>query len=1339
MRLPITRISQLFGKFLLAMLALSAIVLTAAFVVLSSDWAKSRARVLLEEQITKRSGGRAEIASLDYDLSALRLELGGFVLHGSEGPQQAALFRAARISVDATVLSWLGKQFRVESIVIDRPAFHLYLDADGHTNLPKPPGPPTGKPFTHTIIDLGTDHIEIRQGLAQFADEQVPLDLRGDNLGITLDFERGSERYRGQVSVQRLQFSTDSIQPVPFDFAAKLTLERDRLTLDEGRFAYADSQIRFSATLDDFQHPRITVPFQGAVQVRDFHREFRLPVEPRGALETTGEFRLANSLWNLTGTVRGQGLGIRSGAVRVDDIALQSNLSLEKDQFVFSDLVAELLGGEVRGKATLRDSRLLEVAGEVRNLSLDRVSRASGNGPLAFASRASGKISLKTAFTPRGIANTEAEARLSLVATGTENPLSGNLNVRYAQRDQSLSFANTHLEMARSRLDVSGNILDALAVQLSSSQLQDFLPALAVVSEKPETLIPIRLGPGGEAGFRGTLRGAWDSPRIEGHLSGKAIEYEGRSLDAISATISASKDHLHARDLVARKADAELRGTLQLPLEQWAPDTSGPLQASATVRASGLRNLLAEAGQQSLPLSGRAAVDLQLAGSIDTPEAAFTASLRQGSAFGESFDELRASATYSATELRIREATLRRGSASAKLNGVYKHQAGIYGSGQGQLSLQINSLGLQDLSMFREQKLNAEATVNGEASARFQLREGQLTIDSIDGGLEAAKILYEGKPAGKLSLGIKTSGEIALLSLQGNLAQSSVQGSASVGLRGDHPAKASLQLSELSLDSIRPWLPQTMNEEDFPVRGSIAGEARLEGPLSQPESLRGELLIRSLRLATIASPIQTLERRTPVEIHNTRPMRFEWDGRSLHARDVALEGTGTHLAVAGKVTPSNPRQQLDLQARGSVNLNLIRAIEPTLEAEGRSDLDLTVRGALQAPDVYGLLDLKDASLYLAGVPNGLDKINGRVFLYRDRANIEEIRAESGGGSLTLSGFVSYNQGVPAFRLSARGKDVRVRYPPGVSTSADAALELTGSRNQSILSGNVTITRVALNPRSDLGSILTSTSKPVATPSASQNDFLRNMRFDVRVQTASDVRFDSTLTQDLAGEADLRLRGNPYTPVLLGNLTINQGEVNFFGNRYLIDRGEISFLNPLKMEPVLNLDLRTRVRSIDVTLTFSGPLEKLNINYRSDPPLQLNEIIALLTVGRAPAGSPSLAQAQNEAAQSWQQIGASALVGQAVAAPIAGRLQKFFGVSRIKIDPRLTGVENNPQARLTVEQQVSRDLTVTFITNLADAQQQIVRVEWNLTPEWSMVALRDEDGLFGIDFLLRKRF
>ena len=87
----------------------------------------------------------------------------------------------------------------------------------------------------------------------------------------------------------------------------------------------------------------------------------------------------------------------------------------------------------------------------------------------------------------------------------------------------------------------------------------------------------------------------------------------------------------------------------------------------------------------------------------------------------------------------------------------------------------------------------------------------------------------------------------------------------------------------------------------------------------------------------------------------------------------------------------------------------------------------------------------------------------------------------------------------------------------------------------------------------------------------------------------------------------------------------------------------------------------------------------------------------------------------------------------------GRLQKFFGVSHIKIDPQLTDVTIVPQARFTMEQQVSSDVTLTYITNLAVTNQQIVRVEWDFSRKWSAVALRDENGAFSIDFQYRKRF
>jgi translocation and assembly module TamB len=198
-------------------------------------------------------------------------------------------------------------------------------------------------------------------------------------------------------------------------------------------------------------------------------------------------------------------------------------------------------------------------------------------------------------------------------------------------------------------------------------------------------------------------------------------------------------------------------------------------------------------------------------------------------------------------------------------------------------------------------------------------------------------------------------------------------------------------------------------------------------------------------------------------------------------------------------------------------------------------------------------------------------------------------------------------------------------------------------------------------------------------------------------------------------------------------------VVFYGTKYTINQGSIAFYNALKVEPVLDIDLETKARGIDITLTVTGPLNKLNLTPRSDPPLQFNEIVALLATGRTPTSDPTLLTRQATAPQSWQQMGASALLGQAIASPVAGRLQRFFGVSKLRIDPTLPGVENNPQARLTLEQQVTQDLTFTYITNVTNSNPQVVRIEWAFSRDWSVVAIREENGVFGMDFFYKKRF
>ena len=78
------------------------------------------------------------------------------------------------------------------------------------------------------------------------------------------------------------------------------------------------------------------------------------------------------------------------------------------------------------------------------------------------------------------------------------------------------------------------------------------------------------------------------------------------------------------------------------------------------------------------------------------------------------------------------------------------------------------------------------------------------------------------------------------------------------------------------------------------------------------------------------------------------------------------------------------------------------------------------------------------------------------------------------------------------------------------------------------------------------------------------------------------------------------------------------------------------------------------------------------------------------------------------------------------------------MSRVRVDPEFLGPEGSPNARITLEQQVGKDLTFTYTYSLASAQEQIVRVQWAVSRQWSVVAVRDQNGLFGVDFLFRKR-
>src|SRR5438552_17792170 len=107
-------------------------------------------------------------------------------------------------------------------------------------------------------------------------------------------------------------------------------------------------------------------------------------------------------------------------------------------------------------------------------------------------------------------------------------------------------------------------------------------------------------------------------------------------------------------------------------------------------------------------------------------------------------------------------------------------------------------------------------------------------------------------------------------------------------------------------------------------------------------------------------------------------------------------------------------------------------------------------------------------------------------------------------------------------------------------------------------------------------------------------------------------------------------------------------------RYQIERGVIEFSNPNRTEPVLNVLLTTTINQYNLSLTFLGPLDKMQTNYVSDPPLPTADIVNLITRG----------QTTQQAAAAPSNFRASSLLAHGAASKVSAGVQKLTGLSSL---------------------------------------------------------------------------
>jgi hypothetical protein len=208
---------------------------------------------------------------------------------------------------------------------------------------------------------------------------------------------------------------------------------------------------------------------------------------------------------------------------------------------------------------------------------------------------------------------------------------------------------------------------------------------------------------------------------------------------------------------------------------------------------------------------------------------------------------------------------------------------------------------------------------------------------------------------------------------------------------------------------------------------------------------------------------------------------------------------------------------------------------------------------------------------------------------------------------------------------------------------------------------------------------------------------------------------------------------------------------FEGNRYVVTRGTIDFVNPAAIEPYFDVEAETRVRVADqtyrVTLGFLGTPRRFVPTINSDPPLPTSDILALLfgqdpDIANAELRTFSSTAANQSEADLLKGL-TSRLLTSPFSAPVGKVAEEVLGSgATVLITPNI-GTEGDalaPTARLVIGKRLSSRAYLTFARGLGNStHQQILVLEFDQNDRISWILTQNGDNTFAIDFRVRHVF
>jgi translocation and assembly module TamB len=1273
----------------------------------------------IEKQASEATGAEVRVQNFALHLSQLAADAYGITVRGNQPASARPLVQVDQLRIRLKIVSLVRKKIDLNEIILRHPVVSLQVMKDGTTNLPTPPK--SNKDTSSNLFDLGIQRVLLEHGEIYYNDVKTPLDAELHDLEVEIKAQLVGRGCDGKLSYRNGRVLYGNMKPIPHHLTAAFNATPSEFTLKPLLLTVASSTMELQGQVQNYFQPSASGSYKVTFHAQDARSALRKTSIPAGEVTLTGSIRYQQQenvpvihALDLDGRLNGRELTVSTADVNAVVRNVRGEFKLTNGNLDVHGVEADLLGGHVTASATMQNvdgNSTAKLYASVNAISLS-ASNAALRAALLDAMPIDGQISgTADAAWTGSIKNITARSDVALKGALTRSrsaplPVDGEVHVSYDGRSATATLTNTSVHTPQTRVEINGTVGQKLNLKLQA-QAADLteVNALAAVFQgfgrkrSASTSSQRSINLAGAADLQLLVEGTMNDPLIRGQLAGRSLQVDNTQWRSLDLRLQANKSGISIQNgsLVSAQ-QGSINFALNSGLANWRYLPSSPVTVEVSSRDLSISQLL-QLARLDYPISGNLSVDLSMHGSQLNPIGKGSVRLTRANVYGQSLQQLSIQSEGNGdaftSSLNISSPA---GSGKANLV-LYPKRKGY------EVQLNLPGVNLAQLKAVQAKNLGVAGVLTANGNGRGTTDDPQLALT-----VQIPQLKVRDASISGIKANINVANRQADLDLDSEILQTSVQARATVNISDGHYTRATLDTKGLPIEGL---LALRGPAKSNGPRGIVEVHATAEGPLDDKNRMQGEVIIPTLK-----AEYQGLQ------IGNAQPIRVRYANSVIALDPAEFTGTDTTLRLQGQL-PLQGTAPVTLSAVGTVDMQLVRFFQSDLQSSGKLQIDVRAAGRTDHPTVQGQLRLVNVSMMSVDAPVGLQNLSGVLDVSNDQITITQLAGESGGGQISARGTIGYRPQLQ-MNVALQAKNVRIRYEDAIRTVLGGDLNLIGTSQAADLNGRVLIDSLSFTQNFDLA---TFAGQVQSGPESAPSEGLANkIKLDIVVQTARDLNLTSSAVS-LQGQANLHVVGSAADPVILGRTEFTAGDIFLMNKRYQIERGVIQFSNPNRTEPVLNLLLTTTINQYNLSLTFRGPLDKMQTSYVSDPPLPTADIINLIARG----------QTTQQAAASPSNLGASSLLAQGAASQVSGGVQKLAGLSSLSIDPTLGGNNSDPGARIAMQKRVTNDFLFTFATDVTSTQRELIQGEFQFTKRWSVSVTRDENGGFAVDGKYHKRY